>query len=257
MPAYQRSTPPVPSSWPVATAPYAADATGVPRPLVAPATCVANGASAAVCRIGVHHRRERKTGPCFPIMVCFCHAHRRGFTLYPLGHVPYGRVAVAPVTVGGEPVLAAAPEHPRRLGWGPTLFAAAVDAKAGRAWTREDAVHGVLWDTQLDHLDAAATLLGLSAEVTPRLGEAVAIRLAVPRLWHLEAARDYRRGVGYQAHGQAICAVLDRIPASPCIVDRLLACGAIVGMWGRVVRWDPTRSGPGSRVFSPQREAPS
>ena len=32
------------------------------------------------------------------VMVQPCRTHRRAFTLYPLGHIPYGRLAVAPVT---------------------------------------------------------------------------------------------------------------------------------------------------------------
>lgn len=31
-----------------------------------------------------------------------CRTHRRGLTLYPLGHVPHGRLAVAPVGLDGR-----------------------------------------------------------------------------------------------------------------------------------------------------------
>lgn len=34
-----------------------------------------------------------------------CRTHRRSFTLYPLGHIPYGRLAVAPVTLDGQVML--------------------------------------------------------------------------------------------------------------------------------------------------------
>jgi hypothetical protein len=50
----------------------------------------------------VHHTRERKAGPQIQVTVAQCRTHRRAFTLYPLGHVPYGRLAVAPVTPDGQ-----------------------------------------------------------------------------------------------------------------------------------------------------------
>jgi len=50
----------------------------------------------------VHHLRERKAGPQTPVTVVQCRTHRRAFTLYPLGHVPYGHLAVAPVTLDGQ-----------------------------------------------------------------------------------------------------------------------------------------------------------
>ncbi len=168
-------------------------------------------------------------------------------------------VAVAPVGADGEPLCVAVDDatEPARLAWEATLFAAAIDAAAGRAWARERAVSGALWDTQLEQLGASAQLLGLAPDVAPSVGDAVAARLDVARLLHLDAARDHESAAGYRQRGRAICAVLEKLRPSPCVVDRLLACGALVGCWGRVVRWDLTQSGPRSRVFPPQREAPA
>ncbi len=225
-------------------------------PCVLPTRCHAEQADPTVCRIGVHHRRERKTGPRFPVVVLICYAHQRGFTLYPLGHVPYGRVALAPVTTDGEVVVTVTDESgPARPDWGSTIFGAVQDAAAGRAWAREDAIGKPLWQTQLRYLAEGARLLGLAASLAPSVGEAVATRLEVPRLLHLEAVRAYELAAGYQERGRAICSVLDRLHPGPCLVDRLLACGAQVGMWDRVVRWDATASGAGCRVFPPPARA--
>ena len=51
------------------------------------------------CRLASDHDRERKTGPCFPIRVMRCRVHGHGFTLYPPGHVPYGRKRLAAAAV--------------------------------------------------------------------------------------------------------------------------------------------------------------
>ena len=54
------------------------------------------------CRLVLDHHRPRTTGPCFPLMVLRCTTHDLGFTLYPPGHVPYGRRAIAPVAADGS-----------------------------------------------------------------------------------------------------------------------------------------------------------
>ena len=70
-----------------------------------PPSCVHASPGDPACVLVVHHTRERKAGPQIPVTVAQCRTHRRAFTLYPLGHVPYGRLAVAPVTLDGQVVL--------------------------------------------------------------------------------------------------------------------------------------------------------
>ena len=58
-----------------------------------PSVAVVSHAGCAAALLVVHHLRERKTGPQIPVTVVQCRTHRRAFTIYPLGHVPYGRLA--------------------------------------------------------------------------------------------------------------------------------------------------------------------
>jgi hypothetical protein len=81
-------------------APYIADEGGAMCPVGAIPQCPWAEAEDG-CRIDKHGFRERKTGPEFPIQVLHCAAHKRYFTVYPVGHVPYGRVRMAPVEPGG------------------------------------------------------------------------------------------------------------------------------------------------------------
>ena len=79
-------------------APYLPDSDGrliVRRPSVGPCS----GRDGQPCRLSLHHERPRKTGPCFALSVLRCRAHGIAFTVYPPGHVPYGRVALAPVAI--------------------------------------------------------------------------------------------------------------------------------------------------------------
>jgi hypothetical protein len=90
---------------PFATVAYVRGGAAVLEPAVMPPSCVHASPGDPACVLVVHHVRERKAGPQIPVTVAQCRTHRRSFTLYPLGHVPYGRLAVAPVTLDGEVVL--------------------------------------------------------------------------------------------------------------------------------------------------------
>ena len=60
-----------------------------------PDRCLSSLAGAGgACRVGGAGWRERSTGPRHPLRVVRCRVHENAFTLYPEGHVPYGRVSV-------------------------------------------------------------------------------------------------------------------------------------------------------------------
>lgn len=201
------------------------------------------------CRLRIDHFRERKTGPCCALAVLVCAVHRLGFTLYPPGHVPYGRVAVAPLGIDGEVVLE--PQPAGRPGacvaWGLTLFRAALDAAGGVAWPRAN-VPGEprrWWRTQGRYLQRGARLVAVASAVRQRKREQVAQLLGIALLVLVGAAQDYAAG-GYRARGQAIVQVLEELQISAKLGDRLLASGAAMELWGAPSRWDP-----GGEAFRP------
>lgn len=92
-----------------------------------------------------------------------CRTHRRAFTLYPLGHVPYGRLAVAPVTLDGQVVLSTQREPAaadrRSPAWRATQLGAAFAALGDPAVKLTDRRW---WATQTpERLARSATLLGI------------------------------------------------------------------------------------------------
>jgi hypothetical protein len=191
--------------------PYVADAEGV---MVAtmPSMCPRHEAGGAPCSLWVDHHRDRKTGPCFPLAVVLCGRHRKAFTLYPLGHVPYGRVAVAPVTSSGALVMdvpsgeGTAGEVPStEVDWPGTLFGAAIDAAAGRAWPREPQADLAHFRTQGRRLVQGARLVGIAPEMADdelRHREQMARRLSVPTLVLVEQARLWTEARGYRERGR-------------------------------------------------------
>jgi hypothetical protein len=67
-----------------------------------PSSCIFATSDGKACRLTVDHLRKRKTGPCFPLTVVRCAEHGHAFTLYPRGHVPWGRRAVVLVDPDGD-----------------------------------------------------------------------------------------------------------------------------------------------------------
>lgn len=221
-------------------------------------TACPTGDGGEACCVTVDYHRARKTGPCVPVAVLACATHGRRFTLYPCGHVPYGREAVAPVGLDGKALIAAssAPTSPAEelcAPWRQTRFSAALDAAEGRAWPRDGP--GSCWTTQLQRLDELAALLGLEPSPPAALGEKLASLLDVPRLSLIDDTGRLARAVGFEERGIILVATLERASKGHCVLERVLACGALVGLWRPVHLWrTPTR--PQCTVF-PGRGAPS
>lgn len=227
--------------------PYEADEQGRLRAVLPVRCAFAQGPGA--CRLYVQQRRDRKTGPGFPVEVVRCRDHpRRCYTLYPPGHFPYGREAQAPYSPSGE--LEVDPSTGEPL-WEATLFRAAQDAAAGERWPAHSP-----WDdarrrrTQGRRLDFAGRLLGVHPEQDEGTRERIAARLGVPLVRLKDQGR--RWGVGWTMQGVALLAVLLMLgPGSP--LDRLLAAGAVAGLWPKPRRWSGAR---GTRSGGRERMAP-
>ncbi len=179
----------------------------------------------------LHHWRERKTGPEHPLMVVRCEVHEVALTVYPPGHYPYGRRALAPCSPGG--VEPAASERD----WKNTIFEAATSGANGRAWMREAAWGSEWWwSSQGRLLDLALMLTGTHPELAEGLRHRIAEALQVPVLELREQASGIRAHPGYRRRGVAVVAVLGKLTGS--VVRRLLVVGQLVGLWGRALWWN-------------------
>ncbi len=188
------------------------------------------------CKLNVNHRRERSTGPCFPLTVLRCRPHKRSFTLYPPGHVPYGRIAIAPVAPDASPIRGKEVAERYRG----TLFEASLDAAERKPWHREHAGStDRWWGTQLRRLALAAQLLALAPGVASRRREEVAEIVGVDLLLLREQAQKMLHAQGYQQRGAAVLEVLDAVPQGSFLPERLLECGYLAGCWGAPHRWLP------------------
>lgn len=142
--------------------------------------------------------RERKTGPEFSLLVVYCKTHDKHFTVYPPGHVPHGRKAIAPedLKTGKENLTP----------WMETLFEPALDD----SWLGQyEYLGGPSWQTHRRRLLKAGILLGFSGY--SNIGEEVSSVLCIPLHIHKEKKSLFTKGdVASQIH--AIKGVLEELP---------------------------------------------
>lgn len=231
--------------------PYFVGERGEWQPGLMPTRCPMAPTEDGPCQICLDHRRRRKTGPEFPIAVLACSTHDIRFTLYPSGHVPYGRERVVAVTPAGDAVSAPAPASDKATpapDWTRTRFAAVADAAAGNLWPRS--APGARRATQLSHVDDASRLLSVH-------GGAAAVQAEVSRLVdiaHLvlrEVADALVETDDATSRARQLMPLLDRAAAGRRGLERVLALGARAGLWGTVHLWSQ-RSGnaePFRRLF--------
>lgn len=220
--------------------PYFPEPKGTLRPVL-PTAGPCHGEDGRACKLFSDHDRDRTTGPGFPIRVMRCRAHNRGFTVYPPGHFPYGRVPLAPVAADGHELLSEPGGGAQRFRG--TLFEAALDASQGRAWPKEceDGDRRARFPTQVRHLEQAARVLGVHPQLGAGAQEAAMAILAVPGQVVHEGACLIESQPGYRSWGQAICGVLDELLMRRTLFARLAECGARVGLWPRPEFWEHGR----------------
>ena len=201
------------------------------------------------CVLAVHHVRERKTGPRIPVTVLQCQTHGRAFTLYPLGHLPYGRLAIAPVGLDGELLRTTEGDQEggkRPPAWSTTLFGSAFAALHAPTIKLTDPRW---WATEApEGLAQGAAILGVHPALSVQAADAIAFRLEIPRLVLRQAADAYEHARGRAARGRVLIGVLGEL-GDTCLLDRVLAAGACAGCWGTVTRWDAASRGARGRVF--------
>ncbi len=120
------------------------------------------------------------------------------------------------------------------------VFAAALDAKAGKAWVRATMteVPDAWWSTQGRHLRLAARLVGVAIDLPERIRLSIATLLSVGML----SLRDLCQAKGYRARGAGICSVLEQMKGHAFArAEQLLVCGHLTGQWGEPLHWDVRR----------------
>ncbi len=187
------------------------------------------------CKLSLNHCRERKTGPCIPLYVVCCTTHEKAFTIYPPGHVPYGRKGILKAAPDGSAIR----DSIGIQRFTETLFDAALDAAEDTIWPKESLVDSLTsrYLTQRRHIDRAAMLLGIAPSVDNKLQEKAAEALDVPCLLLRDNAQLYKAQNDSKSRGTAICCILESMPESAIIFERLARAGAIANLWPQSQLW--------------------
>lgn len=214
--------------------PYRPDSSGCMVPAI-PTRCIRAVDGDPECQLCVAHLRDRKTGPRFPLAVLRCRVHGCAFTLYPPGHVPWGRRSLVHVDLHGETVRRSTEE------WRGTPFEASADAARGTAWDRaSECGSESWWSTQGRWIGFSLDLIGLAAAQGTDLRHRIADALNVATLDLLAKVRAIGENPGFRARGKAVVAVLEGIPVKG-LLRRLLVAGHLAGCWGPPMWWDIQR----------------
>ncbi len=213
--------------------PYLLDDKGSFSPIL-PTACPLYAADpdVCVCKIGISHLRDRKTGPQFPLFVMVCKEHHIGFTLYPPGCYPYGRHALAPVAPDGSQLI----DQSDCNSFTGTIFDAALDAKGGIVWDRESVTgsHTPRFITQGRHIERIAQLLGIGSGQDFVQREETAQILMVPGQLLHDCATKFNDTPNIPIviyKGTIISNIIEEIPISATIFERLAEIGAGAELW--------------------------
>jgi hypothetical protein len=166
-----------------------------------------------------------------------CRAHRKGFTIYPPGHVPYGQKPVAAVAPDGS-WIAGKGGTKRFAG---TCFDAALDAADNHPWPHAsyDGNLHPRFRTQLRQLDRLTLLLAIKPDPPAAdLREEISTILSVPGQVLHDSADLVLEQSGFRTLGTAICSVLETIPETSTLFERIAEAGAVARLWPAPYFWD-------------------
>lgn len=203
-----------------------------------PAICPKGHNDGESCRITINHHRARKTGPCFPLTVVECHTHSLYFTLYPPGHVPYGRRPLtAHVAVNGDKITYEStdihnPEN-KLVGFENSLFDAALSACRSIIWPKESLTGSMdpRFNTQLRQLDRASRLLGIHGTLDIKQTEEIVEILNLPGQVVAENLSELMHQSTVKRQGLAICQMLTALPQTLSLFERLADAGSTAALW--------------------------
>ena len=208
----------------------------VPREIPSKGPCY--GTDKQDCRIGEYYWRPRLTGPKHSVLVIRCATHKKPFTIYPAGFVPYQRLPMANTAYATSHLENNQGEHPLEA-FQDTQFQAAVDASEGEAWPREwREGPRKWWETQRRRIAKMLVLLGLDPEMEETKRIQVTQLLNVEHMLVLEQKRAIEDKPGYRCRGHGVASMLKALMKSGKPVERLLLAGHQVGLWGMPLWWD-------------------
>jgi hypothetical protein len=154
------------------------------------------------------------------------------FTVYPPGHVPYGRIAMVAADSEGRWV--------RGNALALTVFSAVLEASDRDTDPRQDVVREprVHRRTRGRRIGLCAAIMGIAGVLTDPIRGRIADALSVPALKLREATQAYNASRSMRERAGVVVRVLQSVALATRRMG-LLAAGYFAGLWGRPNHWDP------------------
>lgn len=192
------------------------------------------------CVVSFNYRRERKTGPCIPLVVVQCTTHNVCFTIYPPGHVPYGREPLIDIALDGFQIDAKLEKDAIPNSFEGSLFEASLKASQGLFYPKEGPYElpMICYDTQLNQIKKSAMLLGIAEADQVSNNEHIAEILNISRQFQIGLSSHIHRAAwNSKKAGQSIRELLENLPRD-CLFERLASCGFVCGIWPPLYIWN-------------------
>lgn len=206
------------------------------------------------CVVSFNYFRERKTGPCIPLVIVQCLTHNISFTIYPPGHVPYGREPLVDIALDGFQIETELENETISNTFEGSLFDSALKASQGLFYPKEGPYDFPMscYDTQLNHIKKSAMLLGIVATDQVSHNEYIAETLNIPRQFQIGLASHYpEQPWNSLKAGQSIREILENL-SRDCLFERLASCGFICGFWPPLYIWNAEIGTLYKSVFCPR-----
>lgn len=190
------------------------------------------------CRVELHHCRPRKTGPPFALHVVICYIHCRIFTLYPPGWTPYSRKPLVHLALDFTPTNT--DEGVDKFTG--TIFDAALDAAKHHFWPKESDADSLTprFSTQIRHLQRTAILFGIEDPSKALLQQQLIQILQIPGQLLHDSSRNIEICGGCELRGRVISEILQALPNTTTIFQKLASAGHLAGLWPAPFMCDKT-----------------
>lgn len=199
---------PVYSEYPFVSGRYLPDVQGR---LVAPRvdSCPLGHRLGGACQLFSKGWRVRKTGPYRALQRVRCKCHNRGFTVYPLGMVPYGRRSFL-----DEPAMVSCLE----------------DAAPDRKWPLLPSLELPTFKTQKRHILMWSNLIGVGDSLSAVDQQTAAKMFGIPTLTLRDGAQNIRAGPTYSGRARIVMGILKDLGRAK--LTTLLHRGHKLKLWG-------------------------
>mgnify|MGYP001587004811 CR=1 FL=1 len=189
-----------------------------PRPKQCPEFCYTTPCKN---KIIFHSFRQRKVGPKHNLAIFFCSDHKRYFTTYPPGWLPWKRQPLQKMNPEGYPIK------------GEDLFTAAEDIARGEKWPETGNTGKMVFHTQRRHIYLISKIFGFYSDI--KLLHHLSLIFNLAEI-DLRSSMEHARDGPLRVMGKEGVAILQKLKdQGEKISNKIYHAGYLIGLWGKPI----------------------